>query len=90
MAPPTKRTRAASGRDIRDRLIVTVYTVSGLAGAFEGEFEKGALFEVVARREDGSEICFRVRSRVDTPQEALYYRHGGILQFVLRPLAREG
>jgi len=24
--------------------------------------------------------------RIDTPQEVLYYRHGGILQFVLRQL----
>ena len=24
--------------------------------------------------------------RIDTPQEALYYQHGGILQYVLRQL----
>ncbi len=30
---------------------------------------------------------FTVKSRIDTPQEAEYYRHGGILQFVLRQLA---
>jgi aconitate hydratase len=29
---------------------------------------------------------FVVKGRVDTPQEAEYYRHGGILQFVLRQL----
>ena len=28
-----------------------------------------------------------VKSRIDTPQEAEYYRHGGILQYVLRSLA---
>ena len=28
-----------------------------------------------------------VKSRIDTPQEAEYYRHGGILQYVLRTLA---
>ena len=28
-----------------------------------------------------------VTSRIDTPQEAEYYRHGGILQYVLRQLA---
>jgi aconitate hydratase len=25
--------------------------------------------------------------RIDTPQEVLYYQHGGILQYVLRQLA---
>ena len=29
---------------------------------------------------------FTVKSRIDTPQEAEYYRHGGILQYVLRQL----
>ncbi len=29
---------------------------------------------------------FRAKGRIDTPQEADYYRHGGILQFVLRQL----
>ena len=31
-------------------------------------------------------IEFEVRLRVDTPNEAEYYRHGGILQYVLRNL----
>jgi aconitate hydratase len=30
---------------------------------------------------------FTVRVRIDTPKEADYYRHGGILQYVLRQLA---
>ena len=30
---------------------------------------------------------FTVQSRIDTSQESEYYRHGGILQFVLRQLA---
>jgi aconitate hydratase len=29
---------------------------------------------------------FQVRVRIDTPKEQRYYRHGGILQFVLREL----
>jgi aconitate hydratase len=28
------------------------------------------------------------RVRIDTPMEAEYYRHGGILPYVLRQLAR--
>lgn len=30
---------------------------------------------------------FQVRSRIDTPEEMNYYRHGGILHYVLRQLA---
>jgi aconitate hydratase len=35
-------------------------------------------------RADGKEL--RVKGRIDTSQEAEYYRHGGILQYVLRQL----
>jgi aconitate hydratase len=34
----------------------------------------------------GTAKTFTVRSRVDTPEEATYYRNGGILQYVLRGL----
>jgi aconitate hydratase len=30
--------------------------------------------------------AFQVRVRIDTPMEVEYYRHGGILQYVLRQL----
>jgi aconitate hydratase len=33
---------------------------------------------------------FEARVRIDTPNEWLYYRHGGILQFVLRGLVGKG
>jgi aconitate hydratase len=36
--------------------------------------------------DDGSERTFEVRSRIDTPLEGEYYRHGGILPYVLRQL----
>jgi aconitate hydratase len=32
-------------------------------------------------------VEFRVRVRMDTPREREYFRHGGILEFVLRRLA---
>ncbi|MGA2447830.1 MAG: aconitate hydratase AcnA [Polyangiaceae bacterium] len=41
---------------------------------------------VVAARPDGSEIEFVTIVRVDTPEERAYYRHGGILPYVLRQL----
>jgi aconitate hydratase len=36
--------------------------------------------------QSGRSIEFNVRVRIDTPNEAEYYRHGGILQYVLRQL----
>src|SRR5213078_711089 len=39
--------------------------------------------DVAARSDDGAEKTFRVIVRIDTPQEWLYYRHGGILHYVL-------
>jgi aconitate hydratase len=37
--------------------------------------------------EGGKAITFTARVRIDTPKEREYYRHGGILQYVLRQLA---
>jgi len=34
----------------------------------------------------GSPVEFEALVRIDTPQEALYYANGGILQYVLRQL----
>ncbi len=43
---------------------------------------------VTAHREEGEPIVFQARVRLDTPKEVEYYRHGGILHYVLRQLAR--
>ncbi len=43
--------------------------------------------EVIATAENGDVIQFTAKVRIDTPQEIEYYRHGGILQYVLRQLA---
>jgi len=40
--------------------------------------------QVIARKEDGKEIKFNVIARLDSKIEIEYYRHGGILQYVLR------
>jgi aconitate hydratase len=42
--------------------------------------------EVHARRDGAEPVSFKARVRIDTPREAEYFRHGGILQFVLRRL----
>jgi aconitate hydratase len=44
--------------------------------------------EVHARREDGSVNTFKARVRVDTPEELTAFRHGGILPYVARRLAK--
>ncbi|MBT5775625.1 MAG: aconitate hydratase AcnA [Dehalococcoidia bacterium] len=41
---------------------------------------------VLAIADDGTETRFEVMCRIDTPVEVDYYRHGGILQYVLRQL----
>jgi aconitate hydratase len=45
---------------------------------------------VRARSEDGNEIVFKVRARIDSEGELRYYHHGGILHYVLRNLAAQG
>jgi aconitate hydratase len=45
---------------------------------------------VKVHRAEGGDISFTTTVRIDTPQEWLYYRHGGILQYVLRQLLRGG
>ena len=57
-----------------------VFDIIGLEDLGPGERLPDEL--VVAA--DGQE--FRVRLRIDTPKEEEYYRHGGILQYVLRQL----
>ena len=42
---------------------------------------------VTATPESGTPIRFEVRVRIDTPKERDYFRHGGILHYVLRQLA---
>jgi len=41
---------------------------------------------VVATAADGTGKQFSARCRIDTPEELQYYKHGGILPYVLRSL----
>jgi len=45
---------------------------------------------VTATSPEGKVIRFEARMRIDTPKEHEYYRHGGILHYVLRQLASSG
>jgi len=57
-----------------------IFSITGIANDIKPSKE----LEVVAKREDGSEIKFNVIARLDSTIEIEYYRHGGILQYVLR------
>lgn len=63
------------------------FDLEGLTDAVAGEFANGKLLTLFATRSDGSKLAINVKVRIDTPQEVQYYRHGGILQYVLRQLA---
>ncbi|ACU85285.1 Aconitate hydratase @ 2-methylisocitrate dehydratase [Brachybacterium faecium] len=60
------------------------FSVTGVTAMNEGTTPKTV--EVVATREDGTEVRFDAVVRIDTPGEAEYFRNGGILQYVLRSL----
>jgi aconitate hydratase len=61
------------------------FDISGLTGLTADEPLPTEL-AVRAETEDGHVVAFVVAVRIDTPTEADYYRHGGILQYVLREL----
>jgi aconitate hydratase len=66
-----------------------VFEIAGLAKGVETGFAAGREVVVRAKGEDGKTVEFRAPVRLDTPQEIAYYRHGGILQYVLRQLAAD-
>jgi len=59
-----------------------VFEITGLASLLEAsDYAPG---KTIAVRANGKE--FKAVVRIDTPQEVLYYKHGGILRYVLRQL----
>jgi aconitate hydratase len=73
------------GNDSAESLGITgkeVYDLKGL----EGEIKPQQLATLVIHRADGSSQEVQVLLRIDTPIEVDYYKHGGILPFVLRQL----
>ena len=50
------------------------------------QLKPGDLLTVTITRHDGHEQKIQVLCRIDTANEIEYYRHGGILQYVLRHL----
>jgi aconitate hydratase len=64
-----------------------VYDIPGLRAMLESKFANGRKLTVTAKSPGGAAKEFTATVRIDTPQEILYYQHGGILLYVLRQLA---
>ncbi len=62
-----------------------VFDITGLEGLADGAALPRHL-SVRAVRDGADPVQFEVTLRIDTPKEAEYYRHGGILLYVLRQL----
>jgi aconitate hydratase len=62
------------------------YDVIGLPQLLASRFAGGRQVKVQATSDSGTVTDFVAQVRIDTPQEILYYEHGGILQYVLRQL----
>jgi len=73
------QTRESLGLTGDEEYSVLGLTANGTTGPLPGEVTVG-----VTR--DGRNQEFTALVRIDTPAEAAYYRHGGILQYVLRQL----
>ena len=63
-----------------------VFEITGLDNA-EAKTVKVVATPPLKDGKSGTPITFEARVRIDTPKERDYYRHGGILQYVLRQLA---
>jgi aconitate hydratase len=64
---------------------LTGYESYDILGMSE-EMKPRAVVTVRVRAPDGKEKSFQAVARIDTPEEMSYYRHGGILPYVLRQL----
>jgi aconitate hydratase len=72
----------------RQSLGLTGREILSVSGIAEG-LTPGKVLTVRGKRADGTEFSFDVRCRIDTPIEIEYYRHGGILPYVLRMLLEQ-
>ena len=60
-----------------------LFTIKGLA-----DISPRKTLQVVALKEDGRALTFDVTARLDTEVDVTYFRHGGILPFVLRQMVK--
>jgi aconitate hydratase len=73
------------GDDSVQTLGITGEEIFDLRG-LEGEIKPQQLATLVIHRKNGDVQEVKVLLRIDTPIEVDYYKHGGILPFVLRQL----
>ena len=71
--------------ETRQTLGLSGFETFDIAGMSD-EMKLRATMTVRATADDGSVKEFQAVSRIDTPEEMSYYRHGGILPYVLRQL----
>ncbi len=64
-----------------------VYDFPGLTTLLDNGFADGRTLDVIAISPNGEKKLLHAMVRIDTPQEVEYFKHGGILQYVLRQLA---
>jgi aconitate hydratase len=62
------------------------FSIIGLESGIASRFANGNQLHIRATNERGDVISFDAICRIDTPTEMDYYRHGGVLQYVLRGL----
>jgi aconitate hydratase len=60
------------------------YSLEGVADGLQPRRE----IRIAARRADGTRRQFAVTARIDTPEELVAFRHGGILPYVVRELVK--
>jgi aconitate hydratase len=77
---PAGQTAATLGLSGKER-----FDITGL-----GDVSAGTVTVSATPTGDGKPVTFQARVRIDTPKERDYFRHGGILQYVLRQLAVQG
>lgn len=61
-----------------------IYSIRGLA-----DITPGKSLLVTAQKQDGKTFSFEVIARLDTEVDVTYFRHGGILPYVLRQMMKE-
>src|SRR5439155_8312 len=78
-----------TGGATRRSLALSGFETFDFAGLDAG-LKPRAVLTVRATGRDGVTKEFEVLTRIDTPPELQYFRHGGILPYVLRSLVRKG
>jgi aconitate hydratase len=61
-----------------------IYSIEGLA-----DITPGKALKVTVEKQDGNKFNFEVIARLDTEVDVTYFRHGGILPYVLRQMMKE-